>query len=122
MGVGAYAAAMEPPPLVNEQESRAARRRRTRLRPVKLVTMSGRFIQDGTALDGSPTGARILRYESRPLPVRLVIYDESDRTLRAASVVWTHAMEMGVRFAGPARAASRTETFRLTGRYYALPD
>ena len=113
---------MEPPPPANEQESRAAHRRRTRLRPVKLVTMSGRFIQDGTALDGSPTGARILRYESRPLPVRLVIYDESERTLRAASVVWAHAMEMGVRFAGPARAASRTETFRLTGRYYALPD
>ena len=113
---------MEPPSLANEQDSRAAHRRRTRVRPVKLVTMSGRFIQDGTALDGSPTGARILRYESRPLPVRLVIFDECERTLRAASVVWVHAMEMGVRFGGPARAASPSETLRLTGRYYALPD
>jgi hypothetical protein len=111
---------MEPSP--NVQESRNARRRRTRLRPVKLVTMSCRFIQDGTALDVSPSGARILRYESRPLPARIAIYDESERTLRAASIVWMEAMEMGVRFAGPARAASPAETFRLTGRYYAMPD
>ncbi|NDV85720.1 PilZ domain-containing protein [Aurantimonas aggregata] len=104
------------------QESRNAHRRRTRLRPVKLVTASGRFIQDGTALDGSANGARILRYEAIPLPARIAVFDESDRTLRAASIVWTQAMEMGVRFAGPARAASPAEIARLTGRYYALPD
>ncbi|MEH6718152.1 MAG: hypothetical protein V7704_04645 [Aurantimonas endophytica] len=113
---------MEPPPLTPGQESRHAHRRRTRLRPVKLVTTGGRFIQDGTALDSSANGARILRYETRPLPARIVIFDESDRTLRAASIVWIQEMEMGVRFAGPARAASPAEISRLSGRYYALPD
>lgn len=114
--------AMEPPPLPTGQESRIASRRRTRLRPVKLVTTGGRFIQDGTTLDSSANGARILRYEARPLPARIVVFDESERTLRAASIVWTHAMEMGVRFAGPARPASQAEITRLSGRYYALPD
>lgn len=113
---------MEPPLPPTGKESRDAHRRRTRLRPVKLVTTSGRFIQDGTALDGSANGARIRRYDALPLPARIAIFDECEHTVRAASIVWTQAMEMGVRFAGPARAASPAEISRLTGRYYALPD
>ncbi|MEX6504998.1 PilZ domain-containing protein [Jiella sp. M17.18] len=101
-------------------ESRAWVRRRTRLRPVKLASLDRRFLDDGMAFDMSQGGARIRHYAPCPLPGRIMILDEADGRLRPAAIVWTRGLDIGVRFLGPERPASRADLRRLTGRYYAV--
>ena len=113
---------MAGPPNPDSHESRMASRRRTRLRPVKLVTVAGRFIEDGTAIDVSETGCRIRRFGTGRVPGRLAVYDEADNSFRLALVIWSRGPEIGVRFVGAGITPNRSEIRRLTGRYYALPE
>ncbi|MCB8838121.1 hypothetical protein LH400_11940 [Aurantimonas sp. VKM B-3413] len=87
---------------------------------MKLATLDRRFLDDGMACDLSLGGARIRRYSPRPLPTRLMIFDEAARSLRPALIVWTAGQEIGVRFTGPERPADRKELLRLAARYYAV--
>lgn len=103
-------------------DSRVVPRRRTRLQPVKIVTLERTFLEDGTAIDRSPKGARIGRYAAHPLPPQIALYDEVDRTFQPAKLVWTRGLHIGLRFTGPVVAANRAEILRLTGRYYAITD
>ncbi|WP_370194224.1 MULTISPECIES: hypothetical protein [Aurantimonas] len=107
-------------PNPDSHESRMASRRRTRLRPVKLVTVAGRFIEDGTAIDVSETGCRIRRFGTGRVPARLAVYDEADNSFRLALVIWSRGPEIGVRFVGTPRAGTRADVHRLTGRFYAV--
>ncbi|WP_206455286.1 hypothetical protein [Aurantimonas marina] len=103
-------------------ENRMVPRRRTRIQPVKIVTLERTFLEDGTAIDRSSKGARVGRYAARRLPTLIALYDEVDRTFQAATLVWTRGLQIGLRFTGPVIAANRAEILRLTGRYYAIPD
>ena len=107
---------------VSEANRRVSARRRTRLRPVKLLTGRLSFLADGSALDLSPKGARILCHAETPMPQCLSVLDEVDETIRPAILVWSCRAEVGLHFTGPARRASRADVLRLTGRYYALED
>lgn len=108
-----------PSPVRPIIEKRIAKRRRTRLRPIKLVTRGKRFIEDGSAIDLSESGARVRRFGNGQMPATLLFYDEGEDTLRPAAVVWRVRDELGLRFTGPAQAIERTDRARLSGRYYA---
>jgi len=103
-------------------DSRMASRRRTRLRPVKLVTVARHFMEDGTAIDVSESGCRVRRFKAGRVPARLAVYDEADNTFRLASVIWSRGPEIGLRFIGPPRSGTRADVHRLTGRFYAVTD
>ena len=107
---------------LSEANRRVAPRRRTRLRPVKLLTGSLAFLADGSALDLSPKGARVLCHAQKNMPQCLSILDEVDETIWPAILIWSCGTEIGLHFTGPARRAARTDILRLTGRYYALED
>ncbi|MEE2950276.1 MAG: hypothetical protein VYD57_03355 [Pseudomonadota bacterium] len=109
-----------PSPSRPAADLRTHARRRTRLRPVKLVTLHKRFIEDGSAVDLSSGGARVRRYGKGTLPPSLILLDEAEGTLRAAFVVWQAHGEIGLRFAGPAERMPPHELSRLAGRFYAV--
>lgn len=112
--------AFEPDP--DEANRRVAPRRRTRLRPVKLLTGRLAFLADGSALDVSSKGVRVLCHTRKMMPQSLAILDEVEETIRPAILVWSCGTELGLHFTGPARRAARADVLRLTGRYYALED
>ncbi|HDZ75565.1 hypothetical protein VSX64_10605 [Aurantimonas sp. C2-6-R+9] len=103
-------------------DSRMVPRRRTRIQPVKIVSLDRTFLEDGTAIDRSSKGARIGRYAARRLPSQIALYDEVDCTFQPATLVWTRGLQIGLRFTGPVVAANRAEILRLTGRYYAITE
>ena len=107
---------------LSESNRRVAPRRRTRLRPVKLLSGRLAFLADGSALDLSSKGARVLCHARRQMPQCLSILDEVDETIWPAVLVWSCGTELGLHFTGPARRAAKADVLRLTGRYYALDD
>ncbi|MDY8109369.1 hypothetical protein U0C82_09475 [Fulvimarina sp. 2208YS6-2-32] len=109
-----------PSPTRPADEQRIHDRRRTRLRPVKLISRGKRFLVDGSAIDLSEGGVRIRWFGEKALPATLLVFDEADDTLRPASIVWRVRDEIGLRFTGSAEAIGKTDKARLGGRYYAL--
>lgn len=104
------------------KDGRLDARRRTRLRPVKLASLSRKFLDDGMLYDRSRGGARIRRGCDSPLPPRFLVLDEVEMKLSPVVLVWQAGREIGVRFVGGDIPPTRAEIRRLTGRYYALPD
>ncbi|RFC62141.1 hypothetical protein DYI37_18045 [Fulvimarina endophytica] len=109
-----------PSPIRQFSDQRYHNRRRVRLRPVKLVSQSKRFIEDGSVVDLSEGGIRIRRFGDRLIPQALLVFDESDETLRPATVIWRVRDELGLRFTGMAEGLEATDRARLAGRYYAV--
>ncbi|TFF21689.1 hypothetical protein E3C22_13430 [Jiella endophytica] len=110
------------PDVIDSHDNRRFPRRRTRLRPVKLASLSCRFIDEGTLFDLSTGGARVRRQTDRPLPPRFLLLDEIEMMLLPVAMVWEKDREVGLRLAGVEIRPSRAEIRRLTGPYYALPD
>ncbi|EAU40938.1 hypothetical protein FP2506_18659 [Fulvimarina pelagi HTCC2506] len=108
-----------PSPVRPSVEKRSLFRRRTRLRPIKLVTREKRFIEDGSAIDLSEDGVRVRRFGNALVPPTLLYFDESEETLRPAAVVWRVRNEVGLRFTGKAYPIDATDRAHLAGRYYA---
>ena len=106
----------------SDKDGRLFERRRTRLRPVKLASLSRRFLDDGMIYDRSSGGARIRRGSDRPLPPRLLVLDEVEMRLSPVAIVWQAGRELGVRFVGGDIRPTPADIRRLTGRYYALPE
>ncbi|WAP67528.1 hypothetical protein [Jiella pelagia] len=75
------------------KDGRLFERRRTRLRPVKLASLSRRFLDDGMIYDRSSGGARIRRGSDRPLPPRLLVLDEVEMRLSPVAIVWQAGRE-----------------------------
>ncbi|MBO0903597.1 hypothetical protein [Jiella sonneratiae] len=103
-------------------DGRLFERRRTRLRPVKLASLSRRFIDEGLLRDRSKGGARIRRASATALPARFLLLDEGECVFLPVAIVWEDGLELGVRFVGAEIRPTLAEIRRLTGRYYALPE
>ncbi|MBO0906012.1 PilZ domain-containing protein [Jiella sonneratiae] len=88
------------------QNRRRWQRRRTRLRPAKLLNIQLVFLEDAMCVDISDGGMRIARPSERQLPKSLVVFDVSDLTLRAGAVCWTAGKQIGLRFTSRAVKAN----------------
>lgn len=101
-------------------DARQRPRRKTRLKPVKLVTLEGIFLEDGSARDLSFGGVRIIRFAEGPLPARLLIIDPMERLERTAILVWSRRFEAGFRFHGSPRRVCERRVRALTSDFYAV--
>ncbi|MEF2071754.1 hypothetical protein [Consotaella aegiceratis] len=97
-------------------------RLRTRLRPAKMLTETGRFVRDCAVTDRTGRGARLRFFEPTELPERFVLYEERDASRRPVRTIWSAGAEAGVRFEGPAEIVDAAERERIAGRYYAVQD
>ncbi|MFD2236335.1 PilZ domain-containing protein [Aureimonas populi] len=101
-------------------ERRNDPRRRTRLRPGKLLDMKGGFIADCMILDRSAAGVRIRRFEPGALPEEFLLLDEREGERWAARAVWQEKTEAGLVREGLAEQPDRREMTRIAGPYYAV--
>lgn len=95
-------------------------RSRTRLRPAKVLTETGRFVCDCAVTDRSLRGARLRFFAARRLPPRFYLYDEAETTRQLARMIWNAGAEAGIRFIGLSQPVDAIERERIAGRYYAV--
>ncbi|WP_229151539.1 hypothetical protein [Aurantimonas sp. VKM B-3413] len=91
-------------------------RRRTRLRPIKLLTIQLVYLEDGMCVDISDGGMRISKQHDRAVPKSLVVFDCSDRTFRAGVVPWASGKLIGFRFTSGTIKASPAQLKALGER------
>jgi len=82
-------------------ERRRQVRRRTRLRPAKIVSLEGRFITHCRIHDFTNGGARLASDAGSDLPDRFFVFDDCSRELIHAVVVWRRGSDIGVSFEAP---------------------
>ncbi|MEX6505636.1 hypothetical protein [Jiella sp. M17.18] len=91
-------------------------RRRTRLRPVKLLTIQLQYLEDAMCVDISDGGMRLSKQYDRATPKSLVVFDCSDRTFRAGVVPWASGKLIGFRFTSGTIKASPAQLRALGER------
>ena len=82
-------------------DRRLARRRPTRLRDGRLFDTNGKFLADCGVRDRTPLGAALAVPAATCLPATVGFYDEEQRTLHAARIVWTKDAACGLIFLSP---------------------
>ncbi|OJJ12097.1 PilZ domain-containing protein [Roseibium sp. MMSF_3361] len=100
-------------------------RRRTRLRPAKLASLTNEYICDCTTRDISAGGLRILLNEDIPLPKEFYVFDVNERTIAEVRLSWRDGLEAGVAYLVPPASISfyeNTGVRRLAQRFYAVED
>ena len=102
--------------IADPSNKRRWQRRRTRLRPVKILSVDMKFLEDGMCVDISDGGMRISRQFDRQLPKSLVVYDISDKTLRAGAVPWASGKLFGLRFTSGVKQATPAQIKALSER------
>lgn len=102
------------------QERRQDRRRRTRLRPAKLLTGGGRFLCDCAMIDRSTSGVRVRCFQSVDLPDELFLVDEVEAVKWRVAAAWQAGSEAGLRLDPVAGRLDAEEYRRVAGRYYAV--
>lgn len=109
-----------PAPLIFDR--RRESRRRTRLRPGKLVTEGGQFLCDCTVVERSERGARIraLSPVDVLLPEDLFLFEEIESYKHRARIVWANGAELGLAFLSAGIEVDTSERHRIAGRYYAV--
>lgn len=100
-------------------ERRAEARRRTRLRPGKLLSPEGRFLGDCAILDLSPRGARVRPFGSATLPTELLLFEEGRGLRWPARRAWAGASQAGLHLCGPAEDVAPGECRQIAGPFYA---
>jgi hypothetical protein len=107
--------------LMTDDRRREARRR-TRLRPGKLLTEGGRFLCDCTLVERSSHGARVRAFSpvQSTLPEDLFLFDEVESQKHRARIVWAKGAELGLAFASLAVSVEAEERHRIAGRFYAV--
>ncbi|WP_427024102.1 PilZ domain-containing protein [Aureimonas ureilytica] len=103
---------------------RRENRRKTRLRPGKLVTEGGEFLCDCTVIERSESGARIRAFApvTTLLPEDLFLFEEIEAFKHRARIVWANGAELGLVFLAPGFAVDDQERNRIAGRFYAVSD
>ncbi|MCQ0987353.1 hypothetical protein [Jiella marina] len=97
---------MEDEIIPDPSNRRRWQRRRTRLRPVKLLTIHGQFIEDCLCVDVSSGGMRLSRHSDRPLPKKIIVFEVSDKTFQVGSLAWLSGNLAGLQFASQAMKAT----------------
>ncbi|WP_156421366.1 PilZ domain-containing protein [Aureimonas sp. AU40] len=103
-------------------DRRREARRRTRLRPAKLLSQAGRFLCDCTMVEHSPHGARVRAFApvQTAIPDELFLFDEVESHKHRARIVWANGAELGLVFDSLALAVETQERHRIAGRFYAV--
>jgi hypothetical protein len=103
-------------------ERRTRDRRRTRLRPGKLLDGDMRFLADCAIVDRSGDGLRVRCFGGIDGHETLVVFDAKDGSLQNGRVAWLRPPEAGIRLVGAPAAADADALRRLAGPYYAVAD
>ncbi len=103
-------------------DRRREARRRTRLRPGKLLTEGGRFLCDCAVVERSEGGARVRAFApvDALVPEDLFLYEELDAFKHRARIVWASGAELGLAFGAAGEFVGDTERHRIAGRFYAV--
>lgn len=88
-------------------------RRRTRLRGGKIADMSDRFISECKIFDTSEGGVGLLVATDVPLPKEIVIFDDLEKKIALARVVWRRGKQVGLAFEIPPAPVSMFKAQRL---------
>lgn len=102
------------------QERREDGRRRTRLRPGKLLSPSGRYLADCAILDRSKAGARVRLFDAAALSPEMTLFDESDTLRWSVRMVWSSDGQAGLCYTSAADAVDSSDAEKIAGRYYAV--
>ncbi len=96
-------------------------RRRQRLHTARVTDGDGRFLGEGALADLSKEGARLRLLSPADLPRRVLLFDETDRRVAAARVMWTRGTEVGLLLDAwrPLDALDAALRRRLLSAYYA---
>ncbi len=103
-------------------ERRGAARRKTRLRPGKLLDETKAFLFDCAVIQRSTTGARIRAFApvDKLLPETLILFDEVEALCWQVRIVWAEGAEMGLAIENEGEPVTDTERHRISGPFYAV--
>jgi len=106
------------------EEKRSERRRRTRLRAGKILDCRNAFLIECLVHDRSPDGARLRLVAPVALPDSIRLFEDEDRRLAAADVIWRNGQEIGIRFRPGQSDLAMTARARaaMAGPYYAVAE
>ena len=85
----------------SDDDKRAGRRRRTRLRSGKVADTRNRFIIECAVHDRSEEGARLRLAKNVALPDDIRLFDDEQNALFPARIIWRTGQEVGVHFLPP---------------------
>ena len=103
-------------------EKRRQKRKRTRLRSGKLVTLDGHFLTECQFQNIARGGAKIRLVGPCVVPKRFWLFDDQYCGALITEVVWHREPEFGVRFVQDPNVAPLDEAVlhALAGKYYSL--
>jgi hypothetical protein len=115
--------ARESPRPTDPRESRAAGRRRTRMRSGKVLDARNAFLCECLIYDRSASGLRLLLGRDVGLPAQFRVHDDDTGAIESVATVWRRGATLGARFSGYGPAALKpSERAALGRRYYAMRD
>ncbi|WP_153005402.1 hypothetical protein [Aureimonas sp. D3] len=106
------------------RDRRRQSRRKTRLRPAKLLTEGGQFLCDCAVVERSDRGARIRAFAPVQvmIPEMLFLFDEVESYKHRSRIVWSKGPELGLAFVSLAEFVEDGERHRIAGRFYAVSE
>jgi hypothetical protein len=115
--------AREPKRPASRRDSRAAGRRRTRMRSGKVLDGANGFLCECLIYDRSASGVRLLLGREVGLPAQFRLHDDETGQIESVATVWRRGATLGARFSGFGHATVKaSERAALAGRYYAMRD
>ena len=115
--------AREPARPTEGRESRAAGRRRTRMRSGKVLDAGNAFVCECLIYDRSATGVRLLLGRDVGLPAQFRVHDDETGAIESVATVWRRGATLGARFSGYGSAPLKPgDRAALGRRYYAMRD
>ncbi|MGI4764076.1 MAG: hypothetical protein ACRYGP_03255 [Janthinobacterium lividum] len=102
-------------------ERRAVVRRRTRLRSGKVMAADGQFVVECLIANRSIQGGLLRLPGPIALPARILLYDDQSGDLLAATIIWRHGRQIGIRF-GVAERSARLQAIAagMRRKFYAV--
>jgi hypothetical protein len=105
-----------------KDKRRGPPRKRTRLRCGKILDQRGKFLIECQVYDRSINGAHLRLMRIMSLPRRIKFYDDEQRILIDAAVIWRQKGEIGIQYLTKldAQAMKSGKYSALDGKYYAV--
>ncbi|WP_159725975.1 hypothetical protein [Methylosinus sp. Ce-a6] len=117
-GVVTYSVVVESPPASFVERRREARRP-AHLQSGKILDDGERFLTEFLYRNRTEGGIRIRLVQRVPLPRSILLYDDHQCALLAASVVWQNGVDVGCRMKGR-WPHNKKLLLRMSGPYYAV--
>lgn len=117
-GVVTYSVVAESPPASFVERRREARRP-VHLQSGKILDGDERFLTEFLYRNRTEGGIRLRLAQRVPLPRSILLYDDQQRVLFAAKVVWQNGVEAGCRMRGRWPHNGKL-LLRMSGPYYSV--